>query len=480
MVARKTRAKANGTTKAAAAKEPEVAEITEEVEEMDEIELSSDEEVEDDDDDVALIVLKRPPITERVIEEVEITEDIEITGTGGTGANLKEKKGFVKEFIESEGLAMILSKDYGLVLFHLGSVWIGDTQIDMQNTRKKLPAGTDVTFYDRSFKGDEYKDLSDDKVIHQAVAVWTGETRPDTVLRKITDEEYKKKLEEHRSTFMLYLRGEVFLRAAFVRVKGEVAGYLNDRMGIIEYKDDKGKKTNIFFHVDDCRIFKKEIKEYRKPAKQVLPVGCAVSVDARRVHVVGVKNIEYQAIVVIAGSWPITPHPTLMPGGQGSISPSYELPSGNYTFYYMELALEGRLTRKVQDLKELLNRKDGNISYDWNNVKYIQSKEQQLDWKRQFVGDRKRNYNHKFEPGQKREVLDVFRSAEANEEEIKEESKSKVKKKVLSERTWYTPEAWEHGGLRIKEEVKDEIMGGEVGEGGEPLKKKPKAEPIRP
>ena len=30
--------------------------------------------------------------------------------------------------------------------------------------RKKLPAGTDVTFYDRSFKGDEYKDLSDDKV----------------------------------------------------------------------------------------------------------------------------------------------------------------------------------------------------------------------------------------------------------------------------------------------------------------------------
>ena len=40
-----------------------------------------------------------------------------------------------QEFIESEGLAMILSKDYGLVLFHLGSVWIGDTQIDMQNTR---------------------------------------------------------------------------------------------------------------------------------------------------------------------------------------------------------------------------------------------------------------------------------------------------------------------------------------------------------
>ena len=30
---------------------------------------------------------------------------------------------------------------------------------------------------------------------------------------------------------------------------------------------------------------------------------------------------------------------------------------------------------------------------------------------------------------------------------------------VLQERTWYTPEAWEHGGLRLKEEVKDETDG---------------------
>lgn len=27
---------------------------------------------------------------------------------------------------------------------------------------------------------------------------------------------------------------------------------------------------------------------------------------------------------------------------------------------------------------------------------------------------------------------------------------------MFQERTWYTPEAWEHGGLRLKEEVKDE------------------------
>ena len=59
----------------------------------------------------------------------------------------------------------------------------------------------------------------------------------------------------------------------------------------------------------------------------------------------------FQAIIVVAGAWPKTPHPTLMPGGQGSIAPSYEMPKGNFTFYYMELALEGKLTRKVQEFK---------------------------------------------------------------------------------------------------------------------------------
>jgi len=437
--------------------EPEVVEETMEVEEMEEIELSSDEE-DADEDDVALIVLKRPPVTERTVEEVEITEDIEITGTGTGGVSLKEKQGYVKEYIESEGLAMVLSKDYGLVLFHLASVWLGPTQSDLQTTRKQLTPGTQVTFYDRTFRGEEYKDLSEDKVIHQAVAVWTGESRPDNVLKKIADEEYKKKLEEYRSTFMLYLRGEVFLRAAFVRVKGEVAGYLNDQMGIIEYKDDKDKKINIFFHTDDVRIFKKEVKEYQKPAKAILPVGCLVAVDARRVHIIGIKNIEYQAILVIAGNWPLTPHPTLMPGGQGSVAPSYEMPSGNYTFYYMELALEGKLTRKVQQFKELLSRSKGQINYDWNNVQYIQSKEQFTEWKRQFGGF-KRKFGGSKPPQGKREVLDTFRAAEATEEDIKDE-KTKVTQKTITERTWYTPEAWEHGGLRLKEEVKDEDENG--------------------
>merc|ERR1711881_420461 len=35
-------------------------------------------------------------------------------------------------------------------------------------------------------------------------------------------------------------------------------------------------------------------------------------------------------------------------------------------------------------------------------------------------------------------------------------TRTRVTQKTVAERTWYTPEAWEHGGLRIKNEVKDE------------------------
>jgi len=441
-----------------------VGEVDGDVEQMDEIELSSDEE--DDDDDCALIVLKRPPVTERTIEEVEVMEDGDISMVGeGTGSiNAKEKNGFVKEYIETEGLAMILSKEYGLILFHLESVWIEGEKYDAGKTRTKLPPGTEVKFYDKTYQGAEYKELSEDQVIHQAVAVWTGE-RPDHLLKKIQDEEYKKKLEEHRKSFMLYLRGEVFLRAALVRVKGEVAGYLTDNMGIIEHKDENDKKINVFFHTDDVMIFKKNIREYNQSAKNLLPVGCLVSCDARRVHISGIKNVEYQAITVLAGFWPLTPHPTLFPGGQGSVAPMYDLPAGSFTFYYLELALEAKLQRKVNQLKDILGRSKGQIQYDWKNVQYIQSKEQFIDWKRS-MGGLKRGRR----PEGPRECLDAFKAYEMSEEDLKDEARTKVTTRTVSERTWYTPEAWEHGGLRIKNEVKEEMEEGLNGPGGKRVK----------
>ena len=375
-------------------------------------------------------------------------------GAGQATFTAKEQTGYVKEYIEQEGLAMILSKELGLVLFHLDTVWMdGFPSKDKRRAKDRLAPGTEVSFLVRSFHGEEYKDLSEEKVVHQAVAVWFG-IRPDGILKVAMGEENTRQLEEHRKTFMLYIRGDVFMRVSLVRVLAEVAGYLTDDLGILEYKDEERGKFNILFHTDNVKIYKKDIRSYNKPAKRILPVGCLVSTDARSVHISGVKNIQYQAILVLAGDWPITPHPTLFPGGKGSKAPKYEIPRGDFTFYYLELALDSRLKRKVDQLKEVLAGSKGNITYDWRGVEYIRSKDQFLDWKfemggRTGAGGVRKNHGP-------REVMDTFRASSMVEEEIA----VKVVTKEVENRTWYSPEAWEHGGLRLKEEVKQEDGGG--------------------
>jgi len=432
----------------------------EDEEELEEIELSSDEE--DDDADVALVVMKRPPQTQRAVDMLELgdeDEGPEVEGVEKGSVNIKEKEGFVKEYIETEGLGVLFSRDFGLVLFHLDNVWLDGKQLPPSKTKEGLEVGMEVHFYDQSFEGDEYKELSHDGVIHQAVAVWTGDDRPEHLLKKVAEADYKSKLEENRKSFMLYLRGEVFLRAALVRVKGELAGYLNENIGIVDYKDEKDDTKHIFFHVDDVKLFKKDLKDYKKSAKQLMPVGITLSVDARRVHISGVKGIEYQAVSVIVGGWPTTPHPTLLPGGQGSVAPAYEIPDdGTYTFYYLELALEAKLQKKVNQLKEVMGKTKGEIKYDNKNTETIADGKEAVRWRQQFTGRRKRM--DKDGEQHKKEVFHAFRAApeeELKEESLKKEGKGKVSQKIVTERTWYSQEAWEHGGLRIKnEEVKDE------------------------
>jgi len=425
----------------------------EEIEVMEEVELSSDEEV-DDDDEVSLIVLKRPPTIARTVQDVEVIEPGTRQGSGDTIFTAKEQYGFVKEYIEQEGLGMILSKELGLVLFHLDSVWLNGVQSkDRSRAKERLELGREVTFHVRSFQGDEYKDLSEEKTINQAVAVWVGK-KPEGVLRVALGEENTRALEENRKTFMLYVRGEVFMRVSLVRVKAEVAGYLTDELGILEYKDEKDAKFNILFHSDDVKIFKKDVRSYKKPVKKVLPVGCLVSVDARSVHISGVKNVPYQAVLVLAGDWPVTPHPTLLPGGKGSTAPKYEMPSNVSTFYYLELAIDSRLQRKVDQLKQVLEGSKGNITYDWRGCEYIRNKEQYLDWKYHMSGRTSDGSGGRRFHGP-REVLDTFRASSMVEEEMA----VKVVTREVANKTWYSPEAWEHGGLRLKEEVKQEDEG---------------------
>jgi len=449
-----------------------VGEVDEEIEQLEEIDLSSDDE-DTDDEEVSLIVLKRPPVITRTVEEEVVADEDDVTlcGEGESSLSRKEKNGYVKEYIETEGLAMILSKDYGLVLFHIDCAWVDGKKFDAAETKSKLTPGTEVLFYVKTYQGNDYEKLSEGKVLHQALAVWTGE-RPPHLLKKIQGEEYQVRLANSRRTFLLYLKGEVFLRAALVRVKAEVAGYLSDHIGILEYIDEDDKKLNIFFHTDDVKVFKKDIRQFNKPAKQVLPVGCYVSVDARKVYMSGVKNIEYQAIFVLAGFWPLTPHPTLLPGGRGSVAPKYELPSGTFTFYYLELGLEAKLGRKVNLLKEILNRSNGRVQYDWKNVKYIDGKSEFIDWKIEMGGSRSSSSRQYSGP---REVMDTFKAYAMDEEDIMDSRKRKTRviTKTVQERTWYTPDAWEHGGLKLKDEVKEEI---EEGMNVTPSAKRPRKE----
>ena len=374
-------------------------------------------------------------------------------GSGDSVFTAKEHGGYVKEYIEQEGLGMILSKELGLVLFHLDSVWLnGVLSKDRKRAKERLEVGREVIFLVRSFHGEEYKDLSEEKIINQAVAVWIGK-KPEGILRVALGEENTRSLEENRKTFMLYIRGEVFMRVSLVRVLAEVAGYLTDEMGILEYKDDKDVKHNILFHTDDVKIFKKDVRSYKQPAKRIFPVGCLVSVDARSVHISGVKNVPYQAVLVLAGDWPVTPHPTLLPGGKGSTAPKYEMPSHACTFYYLELAMDSRLQRKVDQLKQVLEGCSGNITYDWRGCNYIRNKEEFLDWKYKMSGRSSDGGGRRFHGP--REVLDTFRAFSMVEEEMA----VKVVTREVENRTWYSPEAWEHGGLRLKEEVKQEDEG---------------------
>merc|ERR1711971_1402633 len=131
---------------------------------------------------------------------------------------------------------------------------------------------------------------------------------------------------------------------------------------------------------------------------------------------------------------------------------------GTYTFYYLELALEAKLQKKVNQLKEVMGKSKGEIKYDNKNTETIADGKEAVRWRQQFTGRRKRM--DKDGEQHKKELFHAFRAApeeELKEESLKKEGKGKVSQKIVTERTWYSQEAWEHGGLWIKnEEVKDE------------------------
>ena len=151
----------------------------------------------------------------------------------------------------------------------------------------------------------------------------------------------------------------------------------------------------------------------------------------------------------------------ICPGGLGSAAPKYELPLGKYTFYYLELALEKKLARKLDDLRRSLLKAEGTIKYDSSlpGTRYISSLAEFQEWQEKMGGyNYPSNHNRVRYEGSRelREVLDTFRGGEMEEEDLGKETKKKVVVTNHTGRTWYSPEAWQYGGLRVKDEVKEE------------------------
>merc|ERR1711934_1350352 len=135
--------------------------------------------------------------------------------------------------------------------------------------------------------------------------------------------------------------------------------------------------------------------------------------------------------------------------------------------YYLELALDSKLQRKVSMLKELVGRTRGQLQYEMRGVNFISSREEFTKWQEEMGGSRYKQgteFRSQHLKGP-RELLDAFKSNDMQEEELNESgSKKKVVTRMVPTRTWYTPEAWQHGGLRVKQEF--EVKEEENEEGG--------------
>ena len=77
------------------------------------------------------------------------------------------------------------------------------------------------------------------------------------------------------------------------------------------------------------------------------------------------------------------------------MAPKYELPRGDFTFYYLELALEMKLTRKLNHLRDSLIQSKGSIKYDWSGTECIRSRAEFEDWRDDMGYNRYRDDGHR-------------------------------------------------------------------------------------
>ena len=120
------------------------------------------------------------------------------------------------------------------------------------------------------------------------------------------------------------------------------------------------------------------------------------------------------------------------------------MPEGS-SYYYLDLSLPVKLLGKVKQLETVQSGRT-NLEYDSRGVKFIENGDDLYEWRRD-MGDR-------FDSGDKRradgsvDLLDTFRYNRLVETELA----VKVTRREVQSRTWYSPESWNYGGLRLKKE----------------------------
>ena len=172
--------------------------------------------------------------------------------------------------LDGKGLGVLLNRDEdgGIVLFHLNTLWRNEAFTNEGITLKeRLMPGTRVGFLMKTFRQLEYGRFSEEEIIHQAVAVWEEADLPSNnsrLLRAALGEENTRRLEDDRKTFLLNVQNERFLVSSLVRVRGKVAGYITDTLGIIDIEDRRDARENqegkVFFHSEDVIIYKKSVR----------------------------------------------------------------------------------------------------------------------------------------------------------------------------------------------------------------------------
>ena len=106
----------------------------------------------------------------------------------------------------------------------------------------------------------------------------------------------------------------------------------------------------VVFNADNVYLYNKQFPydRYPRPADVLLP-GLKVCFDARSIN--KYKGVSYQAVTVLAGTWPAMPHPTMFPGGPGSKAPTYDVPEG-HSFYYLDTTMQWHMDRQLREFSE--------------------------------------------------------------------------------------------------------------------------------